>query len=132
MMIEEKYVSKYNPHDPMILDRIVDGFRPKIVGESNNIKLLWLACISKDLPKKNRLSAIITSQSSAGKSNLINTVLEPFHEDVIDFTDYTPAFLNRQEMNMNGKIFKMEQMEKTNDKKQVSLSNLKFLLTEGN
>ncbi len=130
-MTDDEYATKYDPYDPMILDRIVDGYGPKIVGERNNIKLLWLASISKDLPKKNRLSAIITSQSSAGKSNLINSVLEPFQEDVIDFTDYTPAFLNRQEMDMNGKIFKMEQMERTNDKKQVSLSNLKFLLSEG-
>ncbi|MEE9242248.1 MAG: hypothetical protein V3U12_03735 [Nitrosopumilaceae archaeon] len=60
------------------LIKIDESFRPKIVGEDNNIKLLLLACISKDLPKKNRLSVIITSQSSAGKSNLINTILEPF------------------------------------------------------
>jgi len=123
--------TKYDPKDPSILDKIAKGFCPKIVGEENSIKILWLACISKDLPKKNRLSIIITSQSSAGKSNLLNSVLEPFKEDVIDFTDYTPAFLNRQGFNMNGKIFKMEQMEKMNEKKQVSLSNLKFLLTEG-
>ncbi len=130
-MTENEFPTKYDPKDPEILSKIVQGYKPKIVGEDDNIKLLLLACVSKDLPKKNRLSAIITSQSSAGKSNLINTVLEPFKDDVIDFTDYTPAFLNRQEMNMNGKIFKMEQMERTNDKKQVSLSNLKFLLTEG-
>ena len=130
-MTEFDFPSKYNPKDLDILSKIVDGFRPKIVGEDNNIKLLWLACISKDLPKKNRLSAIITSQSSAGKSNLLNTVLEPFEEDVIDYTEYTAAFLNRQETNMNGKIFKMEQMEKTNEKKQASVFSLKFLLTEG-
>jgi len=128
---ENEFPTKYNVKDPTILDKIVDGYRPRIVGEENNIKLLWLCCISKDLPKKNRLSAIITSQSSAGKSNLINTILEPFYDDVIDYTDYTPAFLNRSEVNMNGKIFKIEQIEKTNDKKQVTISNLKFLLTEG-
>ncbi|EIJ64948.1 hypothetical protein BD31_I0914 [Candidatus Nitrosopumilus salaria BD31] len=121
----------YKITDTDILSKIVAGYHSKIVGEENNIKLLWLACISKDLPKRNRLSAIITSQSSAGKSNLVNSVLMPFHEDVIDFTDYTPAFLSRQEVIMNGKILKMEQIERTNDKKQVSISNLKFLLTEG-
>lgn len=123
--------SDYKITDTDILSKIVAGYRSKIVGEENNIKLLWLACISKDLPKRNRLSAIIASQSSAGKSTLVNTVLEPFQEDVIDFTDYTPAFLSRQEIIMNGKILKMEQIERTNDKKQVSISNLKFLLTEG-
>ena len=123
--------TKYNPRDPDILTKIVQGFGSKIVGEENNIKILMLAGISKDLPKKNRISIIITSQSSAGKSNLLNTVLELFKEDVIDFTEFTPAFLNRQEFDMNGKIFKLEQMEKTNDKNQVTLSNIKFLLTEG-
>ena len=46
-------------------------------------------------------------------------------EDVLDFTEYTQAFLNRAESDMDGLIFKMEQMEKTNDKKQVTLSSMK-------
>jgi predicted transcriptional regulator len=83
------------------------------------------------LPRDYRLHVIITSQSSGGKSNLVNTVLEPFKEDVLDFTEYTSAFLNRHQSNMDGFIFKMEQMEKTNDKKQVSLASMKFLLSEG-
>lgn len=131
IMQEENLPSKYDVKDPEILSKIVKGFESKIVGEENNIKLLWCAFISKDLPKKYRLSVIITSQSSAGKSNLVNSILEPFKEDVIDFTDYTPAFLQRSEFMMNGKIFKMEQMERTNDKHQVSMSNLKFVLSEG-
>jgi len=122
---------KYSPKDTDLLAKIASGYRSKIVGEENNIKFLFCACISKDLPRDYRLSVIITSQSSAGKSNLVNTVLEPFKDDVIDYTDYTPAFLKRQEINMNGMILKLEQMEKTNDKNQVTLSNLKFLLSEG-
>jgi len=130
-MEEDFFPTKYDVKDPQILDKIAAGYNPKIVGEENNVKFLWCAAISKDLPKKYRLSVIIASQSSAGKSILVNSVLEPFKDDVFDFTDYTPAFLQRQEVNMNGKIFKMEQMERTNDKKQVTLSNLKFLLSEG-
>ena len=102
---------KYDISDSEILSKIVEGYRSKIVGENNNIKLLWMACVSKDLPKRNRLSGIITSQSSAGKSNLVNSVLMPFQEDVIDFTDYTPAFLSRQEVIMNGKILVLNQKE---------------------
>lgn len=83
------------------------------------------------MPRDYRLHVIITSQSSAGKSNLVNTILEPFKEDVLDFTEYTSAFLNRSENDMDGLIFKMEQMEKTNDKKQVSLGTMKFMLSEG-
>lgn len=131
-MLKEEYEKRYQElSDPNILEKIVSCYLPKIVGEGDNVKLLFCACVSKDLPKKNRLSVIITSQSSAGKSNLVNNVLEPFKEDVLDYTDYTPAYLQRSEIDMNGKIFKMEQMERTNDKKQVTLSNLKFLLSEG-
>lgn len=114
-----------------ILEKVVQMYKPKIKGEENNIKFLFCACISKNLPRDYRLHVIITSQSSGGKSNLVNTILEPFKEDVLDFTEYTSAFLNRQLNNMDGLIFKMEQMEKTNDKKQVSLASMKFLLSEG-
>jgi len=114
-----------------ILDEVVRLYSPKIKGEENNIKFLFCACISKNLPRKYRSHVIITSQSSGGKSNLVNTILEPFKEDVLDFTEYTSAFLNRSQSDMDGLIFKMEQMEKTNDKKQVSLASMKFLLSEG-
>ncbi|WP_249111047.1 helix-turn-helix domain-containing protein [Nitrosopumilus sp. K4] len=114
-----------------ILEEIVNLYEPKIKGEENNIKFLFCACISKNLPRDYRLHVIIASQSSGGKSNLVNTVLEPFKEDVLDFTEYTSAFLNRSMSDMDGMIFKMEQMEKTNDKKQVSLASMKFLLSEG-
>ncbi len=122
---------KYNVKDPSILSEIAKSYSFKIVGEENNIKFLFCACISKDLPSKYRLSTIIASQSSSGKSNLVNTVLQPFRKDVIDYTDYTNAFLKRQNESMDGKIFKIEQMERTNEKDQVTMSSLKFLLSEG-
>lgn len=131
-MTQEVFNTKYDVKDPHILDRISQSYAYKIVGESNNIKILFCACISRNLPRKYRLSAIIASQSSAGKSNLVNNVLTPFRKDVIDYTDYSQAFLKRQiSLNMDGKIFKMEQMEKTNENKQASIGSLKFLLTEG-
>ena len=117
--------------DPDILEKIVDCYSSKIVGEENNIKLIWLACISKDLPKEVRSSIIITSQSSAGKSTLVNTLLEPFQEDVLDYTDITQAYFQRTTDNLNGKIFKIEQLEKTNEKKQVTMGSLKFSISEG-
>jgi predicted transcriptional regulator len=130
-MTQDIFQTKYDVKNPNILDEIAKGYSYKIVGEMENIKFLFCACISKDLPRKYRLSTIITSQSSAGKSNLVNNVLAPFKKDVVDYTDYTPAFLKRQNFSMDGKIFKVEQMEKTNEKNQVSMSTLKFLLSEG-
>ena len=133
MKIEHNSLEKIQEIDKIenILEEIVKLYNPKIKGEENNIKFLFCACISKNLPRDYRLHVIITSQSSGGKSNLVNTILEPFKEDVLDFTEYTSAFLNRHQSNMDGFIFKMEQMEKTNDKKQVSLASMKFLLSEG-
>ncbi|MGI0047703.1 MAG: DNA primase [Nitrosotalea sp.] len=131
-MTQEPFDTRYDVKNPKILDEITKGYSNKIVGESNNIKVLFGACISRNLPRKYRLSVIIASQSSAGKSNLVNNILAPFRKDVIDYTDYSQAFLKRQiAFSLDGKIFKMEQMERTNENKQVSIGSLKFLLTEG-
>jgi len=95
-MNEEDYKKRFDElADPDILEKIVSCYSSKIVGEENNIKLLWCACLSKDLPKEVRSSIIITSQSSAGKSTLVNTLLEPFREDVLDYTDITQAYFQR-------------------------------------
>ena len=39
--------------------------------------------------------------------------------------------MKRIEANFNGKILKIEQMEKTDEKHRVTMSNLKHLLSEG-
>jgi len=114
-----------------ILEKIVTLYSSKIKGEEHNIKFLYCVCLSKDLPRDYRLHAIIQSQSSAGKSNLLNTILEAFTDSVLDFTEFTNAFINRSQSNYDGYIFKLEQMEKTNDDKHLTLGNLKPLLSEG-
>jgi hypothetical protein len=122
---------KFDPRDRNLLNKVVQSYNHIIVGEENNIKFLYCCYISKDLPRKYRLHAIIASQSSAGKSSLVRQVSEPFKKYVIDYTDFTSAFLKRQEEDMDGKILILEQMEKTNDQKKASLFELKFLLSEG-
>jgi len=95
-LLKEEYEKRYKElADPNILGKIVSCYRSKIIGEENNIKLLWCACISKDLPKEFRSSIIIASQSSAGKSTVVNNVLRPFEDDVLDYTDFTEAYLKR-------------------------------------
>ncbi len=121
----------YDLKNEFLLDEIANSFNDKIVGEANNKKMIFLSCISKDLPRQFRQSAIVSSSSSAGKSNLINSILEIFSKDVIDHTDFTTSFFMRSNPNLNGKILKLEQMEKTNDKHQVSLGILKHQLSEG-
>ena len=61
-MMKEDYEKRFQElADPDILEKIVDCYSSKIVGEENNIKLLWCACISKDLPKEFRSSIIIAT-----------------------------------------------------------------------
>jgi len=121
----------YDLKNKFLLDEIANSFNEKIVGETNNKKMIFLSCISKDLPRQFRQSAIVSSSSSAGKSNLINSILEIFSKDVIDHTDFSTSFFMRSNPNLNGKILKLEQMEKTNDRHQVSLGILKHQLSEG-
>jgi tetratricopeptide (TPR) repeat protein len=83
----------FDPKDLNILNQIVQSYNTVIVGEENNTKFLWCLYLSKDLPRKYRLHAIIASQSSAGKTSLIRRVSEPFKAHVIDYTDFTAALL---------------------------------------
>jgi hypothetical protein len=127
----QKITNKIDPYDLKLLDTIARKYSSKIVGESNNIKTLICCFVSKDLPKKFRLSAIISNRSSTGKSYLLNNVLQPFKDDLIDYTDFTEAHFKRTQHNVNGKIIKLEQLERVNDDKQLSIQRLKHLLTEG-
>ena len=131
-MIElEDLSKKFNLQDHDLLDKITESLNQKIIGETNNKKIIFLVCLTKDLQRDERLSLIISSVSSAGKSNLLNSVLEIFKKDVIDFTEFTSAYFHRKMGNLNGKILKFEQMEKTNQRGQVTMSFLKHQLSEG-
>lgn len=127
----KEFVTKFDPKDTQILDKIVCSYQKKIVGETDIIKFLVCCYVSKDLPRYYRLHNIIVSQSSAGKSSLVRTVAEPFSKYVVDYTNFTSAFLKRQEGSMDGKILLLEQMEKTNENSEATLLDLKFLMSEG-
>ncbi|MGQ0795141.1 MAG: DNA primase [Nitrosopumilaceae archaeon] len=127
----KEFTTKFDPRDPLILDKIAYSYQKKIVGETDIIKFLVCCYVSKDLPRIYRLHNIIISQSSAGKSSLVRTVAEPFSKYVVDYTNFTSAFLKRQEGSMDGKILLLEQMEKTNEKHEASMLDLKFLMSEG-
>jgi len=127
------FVPKIDPKDPKLLDTIAQRYA-SIVGEKKNIKTLICCLVSKDLPKKYRTSAIISNQSSTGKSHLLNKVLEPFKDDqntVLDFTDMTEAYIKRSLHNVNNKIIKIEQLENRNEDGQISIHRFKHLLSEG-
>lgn len=122
---------RFNPKDPRILDKIVQSYNTVLVGEESNIKFLFCLYLSKDLARKYRLHAIIASQSSAGKTSIIRKISQPFQNYIVDYTDFTSAFLKRQTESLDGKVVLLEQLEKKNDQNKASLFDLKFLLSEG-
>lgn len=139
-IVEEKPVSRnrIDSKDPKLLDTIARRYGNKVVGENNKIKTLVCCLISKDLPKKYRTSIVISNQSSTGKSYLLNNVLEPFRnpdnpllDPVIDYTDFTEAHFKRSQSNVNGKIIKLEQLERRDEKGKLSFQKTKHLLSEG-
>jgi len=134
-MTELERPTLFDLTDNDLLDKIASNI-PVIQGENNNKKIIFLSCISKDLPRKYRegLSIVVSSKSSAGKSTLIENCLKPFSKDVFPFTKITDSFFQRhfKDISLNGKILHQEQIEKTNYAGQVSFSIPKFQLSEGN
>ena len=128
-------VSLFDLTEKNLLDQIADNI-PKIQGEISNKKIIFLSCISKDLPTKFRegLSIVVSSKSSAGKSTLIENCLKPFEKDMFRFTEFTQSFYQRhfKDKSLNGMILHQEQAEKTNFSGQVILDIPKFQLSEGN
>lgn len=115
------------------LDAVARKYGYKLVGEHQNIKTAICCIASKDLPKDYRFSLILVNPSSTGKSYFLNTILEPLREtkDVLDFTDFSEAFFKRSYDNVNGKIIKVEQLERRDEKGQLNFHKIKHLLSEG-
>ena len=115
------------------LDAISQKYASKIIGEEKNIRLGVCALASRNLPKKFRFSLIVVNQTATGKSHFLNSLLEPLRtsDDVIDFTDFTEAYFKRRFGDLNGKILKVEQLEKRDDNSQLSFARIKHLMTEG-
>ena len=69
--------------DPMLIERICADFaRAGIVGETTNLLVGYLACVSRKLERP--LAVLIQSSSAAGKSSLMDAVLQlmPAEEQV--------------------------------------------------
>jgi hypothetical protein len=65
---------------PDLIDRLRDGFRKSgIIGEETNILVSYLACVSRKLERP--LAIIIQSASAAGKTTLMDAVLNFFPEE---------------------------------------------------
>ena len=80
MTSEEESAAMELLRDPRLLDRVLTDFeRCGAVGEETNKKVSYLAAVSRLLPKP--LAIVVQSSSSAGKSSLMEAVLDFMPEE---------------------------------------------------
>jgi DNA primase catalytic core len=80
MTAEEEAAAMELLHDPRLLDRVLADFEKcGAVGEETNKKVSYLAGVSRLLPKP--LAIVVQSSSSAGKSSLMEAVLDFMPEE---------------------------------------------------
>jgi DNA primase len=80
MTEEEKTAALELLRDPRLLDRILEDFEKYgVVGEQTNKKVTYLAAVSRLLPKP--LAVVVQSASAAGKSSLVEAVLDFMPEE---------------------------------------------------
>jgi len=80
MTAEEESAAMELLRDPRLLDRVLADFeRCGAVGEETNKKVSYLAAVSRLLPKP--LAIVVQSSSSAGKSSLMEAVLDFMPEE---------------------------------------------------
>ncbi len=114
--------------DPDLLDRVLEDFtRCGVVGEETNKLVGYLACVSRKLEKP--LAVIIQSSSAAGKSSLMDAVLNLMpEEERIQFSAMTgQSLFYMGEKNLKHKILAIAEEEGA---EQASYA-LKLLQSEG-
>jgi len=80
MTVEEKEAALGLLEDPRLLERILADFeRCGVVGEETNKKVSYLAAVSRLLPAP--LAVVVQSSSAAGKSSLMEAVLDFLPEE---------------------------------------------------
>lgn len=135
--IENSYkdLKLFDLKDEKILYKIAEALNPRVVNETDNKIMIFCSCISKDLPQKYKkgMSIVVSSRSSAGKSTLVDTLLQVFDKDTRHFTQFTNAFFKRhfEGTGLDGIILHQEQEENTNKYGQMKFSIPKFQLSEG-
>src|SRR5437016_4438860 len=86
--------SQLDSQDPDLLQRIKTQYLDRnIAGEDNNKLLLFLVCLSAST--KRPLSAVVKGVTGAGKSRIVNRVLDIFRrmDAVLEFSRITGAYL---------------------------------------
>ncbi len=80
LSVEEKAAALELLRDPRLLDRVLEDFdKCGVVGEETNKRIAYLAAVSRLLEKP--LAIVVQSSSSAGKSSLMEAVLDFMPEE---------------------------------------------------
>jgi len=114
--------------DPRLLDRVLEDFeRCGAVGEEANKKVSYLAAVSRLLPKP--LAVVVQSSSSAGKSSLMEAVLDFIPEEHrVSYTAMTSqALFYMGQKNLKHKILAIAEQQGA----EAASYPLKLLQSEG-
>lgn len=114
--------------DPRLLDRVLEDFEGcGAVGEEANKKVSYLAAVSRMLPKP--LAVVVQSSSSAGKSSLMEAVLDFIPEEHrVSYTAMTSqALFYMGQKNLKHKILAIAEQQGA----EAASYPLKLLQSEG-
>jgi hypothetical protein len=95
--------------NPKLLSIIIKEISLFVTGEEGTKTTFFLLCLSKDF---NPQSILVVSQSSSGKSYMVNHILDFFPEEVVDrFTRSTPRALEYRYENesLEGKVLLIQE-----------------------
>jgi len=121
--------SVVDPFNPKILDDVVSCYKD-IVGEESNIKVIFLAALSRKLPKSLRIHIVNQSRSGAGKSWITRLVLKPFWRDVITLTKFTEPWLSRSSNTLEEKIFFLQDLSRRDDQGKGTIGQIRIMLSD--
>lgn len=112
MTPEEQAAATELLRDPRLLDRVLEDFdKCGVVGEETNKKVSYLAAVSRLLPKP--LAIVTQSSSAAGKSSLMDAVLdfmpEEQHEEYSAMTGQSLYYMG--EKNLKHKILAITEQQ---------------------
>ena len=126
MMAEQNQTLPSIAYDPALLHRVKTDLDTPIIGEVENKLTLFLVGVSSWCEEKVHLSSIITGESSAGKSWLMNNTLKYF-SNVKSFSRITAAAPDRLEEDMSHIILKVEELKGAD----AAQSTLRIMISEG-
>jgi len=128
MTAEEQAAAMELLRDPRLLDRVLEDFeRCGAVGEETNKKVSYLAAVSRLLAKP--LAVVVQSSSSAGKSSLMEAVLDFIPEEHrVSYTAMTSqALFYMGQKNLKHKILAIAEQQGA----EAASYPLKLLQSEG-